>query len=62
MNTDTQRIMHSIATDIRERKQKEKIKELIEEKIRGYDCIDNLNEFEQGYYKALQDVKEMFKN
>lgn len=62
MNTDTQRIMHSIATDIRERKQKEKVKELIEEKIRGYDCIDTLNEFEQGYYKALQDVKEMFKN
>lgn len=54
--------MHSIATDIRERKQKEKVKELIEEKIRGYDCIDTLNEFEQGYYKALQDVKEMFKN
>lgn len=54
--------MHSIATDIRERKQKEKVKELIEEKIRGYDGIDTLNEFEQGYYKALQDVKEMFKN
>lgn len=60
MNTDTQRIMQSLSTDILERKQKEKVKEMIDNKIKEYDSIDALNEFEQGYYKALQDVRKMF--
>lgn len=52
--------MQSLYTDILKRKQKEKIKEMIDEKIKEYDSIDAHNEFEQGYYKALQDVRKMF--